>query len=177
MMKRFLIAALLVFCAFDAFAAVNTRQNGDGTADFVGARDTARFGNCVGGESIQIPVQLNMLSTGYGVSHASNAVIRGAYAVTPVTTTGAAVFKIYANQLTTPVRFTSTSNSLATDATIRFSGAAAGTVTRISRTNEVSGATGLSANTLQEGDFIAVGSDGAATGLATAQVFIQVCPR
>ena len=31
--------------------------------------------------------------------------------------------------------------------------------------------------TVKEGDYIAVGSDGAATGLSTAQSFVQVCPR
>lgn len=177
MLKRFLIAGLLLFCGAEAFAAVNVRQNGDGTADYVGARDTARFGNCVGGEPIQIPVQLNTLSTGYGVSVSTNSIIRGVYSVTPTTTTGTATIRVYVNQVTTPVRFFSTTTGLATHATLGFRGAAAGTVSRISRLNEVTGALSVIDNAVQEGDYIAVGSDGGATGLATAQVFVQVCPR
>lgn len=179
MLKRFLIAAgLACLVAFEASATVNIRQNGDGTADWVGSSDAVRFGNCVGGANVQIPVQLNQRTTGYGVSPVSNAVIRGVYGVTPTATTGnAAVLRVYANQTTTPVRFISSTTSLATHATLQFLVASAGTVARISRAAEVSGASLVTNNTLEEGHYIAVGSDGGATGLATANVIVQVCPR
>lgn len=169
--------ALLLLASAPAWATVNTRQNGDGTADVVGARDTVRFGNCFGGHNIQIPVQLNSLSTTYGVSPISNGVIRGVYGVTPSATTGNAQLEVYVNQLTTPVRFFNTSNSLVSKATINFAATAAGSVRRISTTREVSGAGGMVSHTTAEGDYIAISSDGGATGLATAQVFVQVCPR
>ena len=178
MMKRFLLAALLA-CAFvgQASAVVNQRQNGDGTADWVGASDTKRFGNCVGGTQVQIPTQLNNTASTFGISPISNAVIRGAYAVTPATTTGTANLRIYVNQTASPVTFFSGSNSSTTPAYLRFTGAAAGTVARISTIGEVGAASGMVRHTVQEGDYIGIGTDGGATGLATAQVFIQLCPR
>lgn len=180
MIKRLLAAAVLMLCASSAFATVNVRQNGDGTADYVGSTDTVRFGNCVGGFNVTIPVELNRNITGYGVSPATNAVIRGAYLVTPMASTGTATIKVYANNVTTPVRFLPTLGTSATYAAIKVTTAAAGSVYRISRTAEVSNASGTTSNTLEEGQYIAVGSDGGGTvtgAITVANAIVQVCPR
>jgi hypothetical protein len=183
MKTRFLIAALLLCgLSFEALAAVNVRQNGDGTADFVGSSDSKRFGNCYGGQNIQIPVDLNRVMTGFGVSVVSNAVIRGAYAVTPDATAGDANLQVYVNNQTTPVRFghaTSGGSTAMTNAQIQFRATGAGGVARISTIAEVASASRLIYNTVKEGDYIAVGSPGTVTsqGISPAQVFIQVCPR
>jgi hypothetical protein len=177
-MKRILAFVVALAISTPAFATMNIRQNGDGTAEWSGSTGTKRFGRCAGGQVIQLPAQLNALSTQYGVSAATSALIRGVYGVAPGTTTGTAILKIYANgQVASAVRFFSSSTGLATDATLRVSAGNAGVVQRISTVAEVTGATGMEYNTVEEGKYIAVGSDGGATGLVTAQVFIQACPR
>ena len=177
MIKRLLAVAALLLFTVPAMAAMNIQQRGDGTAEWNGATDTKRFGNCAGGVNLQMPVQLNILSTGYAVSPVTNGVIRGAYAVSPVATTGTATLKLWVNQTTTPVRFYNTANTVTSDAVLTFSTASAGTVARISQASETLGGAGLIHQTIKEGDFIAVGSNGSATGLSTAQVVVQVCPR
>lgn len=178
MIKRLFVAALLLaLSAPVAWATVNIRQNSDGTADLVGGNDQKRFGNCLGGQILQIPAQLNMSATRYGVSLVSNAVIRGVYGVTPLSTTGVGRVTVYANQLTTPVRFFNNSASVTSVAHLRFDATSAGAIRRISTTAEVSGAAGLQHGDVIEGGYIAVSTDGGATGAVTAEVFVQVCPR
>lgn len=185
MIKRFILAvgllAVVALGAFDASAAMTIRQNSDGTASHIGSSDLVRFGNCVGGFNLQFAVPLNKNVTAYSISPATNAVIKGAYAVSPVTSTGTAILKVYANNVTTPVRFSHTSStSLVSQAIISISAASAGTTARISTVGEVSGSGGMIDNRVGEGDYIAVGSDGGATvtgPITDAIVSVQLCPR
>lgn len=178
MIKRILAAAFLVLLALPALAGVNVRQNGDGTADWIGASDARTFGNCVGGVSVQIPSQLNNTASAFGLSPVTNAVIRGAYVVNPISgTNGDAIVRIFAGSATNaPMRFINSVTGNSSVATLNIATGNAGTVSRISTLQEA-GATNLINNVLGEGQIIGLGSNGAATAIITGAVFIQACPR
>lgn len=185
MFKRLLAAVLLLFVAYPAAARMDLRQNGDGTADWVGSKQDGRWAKCAGGAIVQIPVQLNNTASAFGISPMTNAVIRNVYATWSPTTSGSqSVLKFFAPRgvaigsasSVNPLSFSIANGSATTPVTL-WMGGTAGTVSRISQFVDVTGAVKLANHALHEGDWIGIANTGAATGLATGQVFIQVCPR
>lgn len=183
-MKKFVLALALCFVSSAVLAAMNLRQQGDGTADWVGSSHTSERQNCVGGANIPIDVRLDTAVSGYGVSPISNAVIRDIFGiVTGGSTTGKTLLEFFVNQTTTPLKFVNKAHTLVTQTTLRFHTPAAGEVARISDFGDVSGSNSLLQNhltnqtNLKKYDYIAIAADGGSSGTVTARVIVQVCPR
>jgi hypothetical protein len=179
MIKRLLIAVVALAFAVPAMAAMNLQQKPDGTADWHGA-----FGvpdNCAGGHMLHFQLQTNSLSTDFGVSPITNAIIRNAWATYPTTLAGQARFTFWIDgQTTTPVRYLNTTANQASRLEIWMRPGAWGTVKPIS-TFAQAGANalhlGTNANVLGQNMAIAASSDGGSTTSATAKVILQICPR
>lgn len=178
MIKRLIAAATFCLVSASAMAAMNIRQDGDGTANWQGAK-TGTFDNCVGGTNLTFrDVRLDQANTTYLPVNVTGAIIKGAWGVSGGTSAGTSHVKIYVNQTTHALEFLNAAGTLATDAQLTFSTAVAGDTARISTMGEVSGATRLASNTTIEGGYIAVASDGGgSTSDASASIIVRVCPR
>lgn len=195
-----LLALLGVAFALPAGATINMRQNGDGTADWLGSRadPVPFFQTCVGGQALTTDIALGGgLATKTLISPITNAVIRNFMVSVPNNVTGSqnALISVHAGSQTTflmgyatgntitriQLRVNTisgnlinypTSNAIAVPRVFGISHPAqVGTVSQFFNTRLVS-------NTLMRGDPIFVSTDGGfTTGTATGSMVIYVCPR
>ena len=176
MIKRlFAASALLALFATAAEATMNIRQNGDGTADWMGR--TGNSGNCVGGHVVSGDVLLGSGSNVYTLSPITNAVIKRFWGVQQGATTNTALVTVFASQTASAVSFVNPSGTTkSTAVSLAFHAGSAGQTRGISSLTQA-GATGLAANTLEENGYIRISSNGAGSGTVTARILVQVCPR
>ena len=190
------LALMGVAFALPSYAAMSIRQNGDGTADWVGSRvdPVPFFQTCVGGHALTTDVALGGgLATRALISPITNAVIRNFMVSVPLNIAGSqnALISVHAGSQTTflmgyatgstitriQLRVNTISGNLlgGTGAQPRVFGishpAQVGTVSQFFNTRLVS-------NTLMRGDPIFVSTDGGfTTATATGSMVIYVCPR
>ena len=187
--KLLIAAAVLVVCASTANAAMNIRQNGDGTADWVGAiPDAPQFSNCVGSVQLGTDIALTGPVVTYSLmSPITNAVIRNIQAAIPRpvgSSTSLATITVFAGSRTNfPVRWATgislLPSGLVTEATIRLSGQGPSLVYFIS-SNAQAGPAGtmLVSNTVERNTPILVQvSPNFAVSTISGQVSITLCPR
>ena len=188
--KTALLAFLGVAFALPAYATINMRQNGDGTADWLGSRldPVPFFQTCVGGSALTTDVALGGgLATKTLISPITNAVIRNFMVSVPNNIGGSqqALISVHAGSQTsflmgyatgsTITRIQLIVHTMAGGTSPRVFGishpAQVGTISQFFNSRLVS-------NTLMRGDPIFVSTNGAfTTGTATGSMVIYICPR
>lgn len=176
MIKRLLAAAFLVLMASPAGASMNIRQNGDGTADWTGAKpDSAN--QCVGGQLLPVPIaNLSKNQNAYISSDITNAVVKDFFLVTNGTTTGGGQIRVYANQTASPVQWVGNGTTKTSDAILYVNSQTPGSIVGLSAFSVV-GARRMGTNTLQAKQYIAVTVKPPDSSSASATVMVRVCPR
>lgn len=181
-MKRLLLALMVALFAYPATAAMNLRQNPDGTADWVGARDDTHLsgpvGNCVGAARMGGDVELSKLITYRLVSPITNAVIRDVQVALPfVFGSGqTARVTVYAGSQTTwPLGFLS--GTTVVHGNIFVHGRGPGVTFNISRPTDLGPTASFISHTVMRGDPISIQSNGGATTRISAHVLVTLCPR
>ena len=182
MIKRFILTALIAAgLSAPAWARIDIRQNGDGTADYVGAMGSTL--SCLGGVVLPADFAMSSLSSGAVVSTVTNALLRNIRVTRSGQTSGINRLTFWMNnhpiaEGATPVRFTSNSNTTVTQAMIQMF---AGSISRtdvLSTMSEVSGANNLELHagstagragrhSIEAGNFLIVQSAGSATSVPT----------
>ena len=198
-MKKLLYAALLAITglafAAPSFAAMNIRQNQDGTADWVGSRpDDPFFSQCVGAVHLDTSAWFNGLSTQAVLSPVTNAVLRNIQVVvnppSGVATMTQGSFQFYIGRVngvantTHPLVYRSQNSNVATTINLVVYPHTRGRVFTISTPAEAGpfvSVPRLVSNTVMRGDPIFVQTTGtlgtAAGNHFSASILYTLCPR
>ena len=195
-LRTFLLAGALGLFALPAYSAMNTVQNPDGTASFVGRSGINTTGNCVGGVTLHFPFDATAhLISKFAPVGITDAKITDVWGLLDRTMTGRMIVQVYAtnvshnsagNATTTasPVRFRNTVTNQASGARLQLDGETVGlngpTVRTISTITQAGGANVIMENNLlgHPNHRVIVGnSEGVGSTNVSAIVFVRVCPR